>query len=90
MVDMRSPAGAFIVLSACLALACGRKPSGDEAAQAAGTTPGAEAAQAIEAQNTLTSTPVPAPPVGAIGEAREAAEAANAHVEALDSIAGTL
>jgi hypothetical protein len=87
---MRSLAGALLALSVCLALACGREPSGDEAGQATGTTPGAEAAQAIEAQNTLTSTPVPAPPVGAIGEAREAAEAANAHVQALDSIVGTL
>ncbi len=87
---MRTCTGILLALSACLALACGREQPGDEAGQSTGTTPGAEATQAIEAQNTLTSTPVPTPPVGAIGEAREAAEAANAHVAALDSIAGTL
>lgn len=87
---MRPCIGVFLALAACLALACGREQPGEEAGQVTGTTPGAEATQAIEAQNALTSTPVPTPPVGAIGEAREAAEAANAHVEAIDSIAGTL
>jgi len=87
---MRTHTGALLALSACLALACGREPSGGETGQATGTTPGAEATQAIEAQHTLTSPPVPTPPVGAIGDAREAASAANAHVHALDSIAATL
>lgn len=82
---MRLQFAAAIVAATCLLGACGGGPA-EEAAVQTGTTPGAEAAQAIEAQDVLTSTPAPAPFTGAVGEAREAASAANAHVQSIDSI----
>lgn len=81
-------AAASMTIIASLSLACGRvaKAVDEPDSSSTVTTPGAEAVQASEAQNTLTSIPVPTPPIGAIGEAREAADAANAHVQAIDSL----
>lgn len=82
---MRLLHAAAIVASSCLFCACGGGPA-EEAGVQTGTTPGAEAVQAMEAQDVLTSTPAPVPFTGAVDEAREAAAAANAHIQSIDSI----
>ena len=87
IMSYRFTAIAMLALAG-LSPACGRAPAPAVEADSTSvvTTPGAEAVQAVEAQNALTSTPVPTPPVGVIGEAREAADAANAQVQAMDSL----
>ena len=74
-----------VALSICLLAAC-RGGAEEQEPRSVGTTPGAEAVQAIEAQNVLTAIPEPSPPVALIGEAREAAETATARVQEIDSI----
>jgi len=75
----------IIIALALLAAACG---GGERTAEGShgGTTMGAEAQAAMDANEALTSTAVPAAPTGLIQEARETAEQANQHVAQIDSL----
>ena len=69
-----------------LAVACGggERTAGGESR--GGTTMGAEAQAAMDANNTVSGTAVPAAPIGVIRDARETAEQANQHVAQIDSL----
>ena len=73
---------AFVMLAA--ACGGGERTIGGESQ--GGTTMGAEAQAAMEANDALTSTAVPAAPIGVIRDARETAEQANQHVAQIDSL----
>jgi hypothetical protein len=69
-----------------LAAACGGGERTTEGGSQGGTTMGAEAQAAMDANNVVTSTAVPAAPIGVIRDARETAEQANQHVAQIDSL----